>query len=382
MMNEYQLNLFNELETLIVINEAFYKQEFIKDDRIYHVYNYRLASYTDFLAPSALEARGIMFEVDEFGNAIRLASLPMCKFFNRFENPSTMDIDLTDVDNIEVKSDGSLISTYYHNVGDGYVLQLKTKGSLFSDQAVAAMKWLETQPEMYNYLDALTARYATVNLEWTSPENRIVLGYQEPRLILLNVRDNSTGEYFDMSHAMSWIKSFMSEPVDLKGLSKQEFIEQIPDMQEDIEGFVVKMKSGLWMKIKTKKYLALHKCKDSINNPRRLFEAIVNEGVDDIRSIFHEDVWLMNQIDEMQKKVDHIFNHMVKVVEDFYEENKHLDRKDYAIKGQTDIESLYFGLAMNKYLGRSIDYKDFMISKFKNFGIKDENINLVPMDEE
>lgn len=381
-MNEYQLNLFNDLETLIIINEAFYRQEVIKDGRIYYIYNYRLASYTDFLAPSALEARGTMFEVDKNGNAIRLAAWPCHKFFNRFENPSTMDIDLTDVDNIEVKSDGSLISTYYHNVGDGYVLQLKTKGSLFSDQAIAAMEWLETQPEMYNYLDALTARYATVNLEWTSPENRIVLGYQEPRLILLNVRDNFDGTYFNMSSTMSWIKSFMSEPVDLKGLSKQEFIEQIPDMQEDIEGFVVKMKSGLWMKIKTKKYLALHKCKDSINNPRRLFEAIIEEGIDDVRSIFHEDVWLINRIDEMQRIVDSIFNHMVKTVEGFYEENKHLDRKEYAIAGQQEVEPIYFGLVMNKYLNRPDNYKEFLKKNFKHFGIKDENLNPVNVEEE
>lgn len=378
MMTNYQQILFNNLEALVVANEAFYRQEFIKDESIYWVYNYRLASYTDFLSPGAIESRGVMYEVDDKGNAIRLAAQPMHKFFNRFENPFTMDVDLseTEVADIEVKSDGSLISTYLHHDQ----LFLKTKGSLFSDQAIAAMSWLDQNEnkDLKNQLTWYTANNYTVNLEWVSPENRIVLGYQKPQLIVLNVRDRLNGKYKPYCPEFD---SYVSPKVDLKGLSSIDFVEQIPDMQDDIEGFVVKMKSGLWMKIKTKKYLSLHKCKDSINNPRRLFEAIVDEGVDDIRSIFYEDTWLMNTIDEMQKKVDHIFNHMVKIVEEFYETNKHLDRKEYAIAGQKEVEPLYFGLVMAKYLDRPTDYKEFMKSKFKYFGIKDENINIVPLDE-
>jgi hypothetical protein len=38
-------------------NEAFYFMDYGQ----YRVFNYRLASYTDFLAKDALEARGIMF---------------------------------------------------------------------------------------------------------------------------------------------------------------------------------------------------------------------------------------------------------------------------------------------------------------------------------
>ena len=81
-------------------------------------------------------------------DVIRLAALPMQKFFNVNENPFTMDLDMNDVEGIDLKADGSLISTYLHNVSqDTYnrddVLRLKTKGSLESDQALAAMKWLD-----------------------------------------------------------------------------------------------------------------------------------------------------------------------------------------------------------------------------------------------
>ncbi len=366
-MNQYQQLLFNDLEFLIQNNEAFYRQEFVKDERKYVIYNYRLASYTDFLAPGAIEARGTTFELNGEGKAVRLVALPMHKFFNRFENPSTMDVDITAIESIEDKSDGSLISSYMHH---GQVF-LKTKGSLFSDQAVAAMYWLD-QPEQAEFkrlVTEYTMELYTVNMEWVSPENRIVLGYLEPRLIVLNVRDTMNGTY-NTFHANAF-KAYMAPDVDLKGLSLIDFVNQIPDMQEDIEGYIVKMKGGLWMKIKTKKYLALHHCKDSVNNPRRLWEVIVNEGIDDIRAMFHEDALLIRQIDEMQTKVDHVYNHMINIVETFYGENKHLERKDYAIKAQATVDKLYFSLVMNLYLEKPVNYKQFLISKYKNFGIRD-----------
>lgn len=366
-MNQYQISLFRDLEALIATNEAFYRQEFTKDESVFWVYNYRLASYTDFLSPGAIEARGVTFEVNRVGIPTRLVALPMHKFFNRFENPSTIDVDMNDIESIEDKSDGSLISSYMHN---GQVF-LKSKGSLFSDQAVAAMVWLD-QPEQADFkrlVTEYTREFYTVNMEWVSPENRIVLGYLEPRLIVLNVRDMMNGKY-NTFHAEAF-KAYKSPEVDLKGLSLIDFVDQIPDMQEDIEGYVIKMNTGQWMKIKTKKYLALHHCKDSVNNPRRLWEVIVNEGIDDIRAMFYEDALLIKQIDEMQTKVDHVYNRMVNIVESFYGENDHLERKDYAIKAQAEVDKLYFNLVMNCYLNKPINYKEFLIKHYKSFGIVD-----------
>ena len=156
------------------------------------------------------------------------------------------------------------------------------------------MNWLDL-PEQFAFkqiLMTLALMDFTVNLEWTSPDNRIVLGYMEPSLIVLNIRSMINGHY--CVEYPPAIKEHMDPPVDLKGMTPIEFVEAIPDMQDDIEGFVVKLKSGLWFKCKTKKYMALHHCKDSVNNPRRLFEVIVNEGIDDIRSMFYTDQLLMN----------------------------------------------------------------------------------------
>lgn len=191
-MNTYQQKLYADLLVLTQANEAFYHQEFMLDGKTYRIFNYRLASYTDFQQPGALECRGVMFEVSG-DDAVQLASLTMSKFFNLNENPSTMGVDLTKVKRIEEKADGSLMSTYLHNDE----LRLKSKGSLFSDQALAAMKWLD-RPENKQFknelkLAAMGVRPYTVNLEWCSPEHRIVLGYMEPTLKVLNMRDHEDG---------------------------------------------------------------------------------------------------------------------------------------------------------------------------------------------
>lgn len=362
-------HLFDDLMTLTQMSEAFYHQDFQLDGSVYRIFNYRLASYSDFLLPSALECRGIMFELDAQGSLKRLAARPMQKFFNLNENPMTMGLDLSKVDTVELKADGSLMSTYTH---DGK-LRLKSKGSLFSEQAVDAMKWLEARPSFAQCLLDADNRGWTVNLEWCAPHNRIVIGYEKAHLKVLNVRNREDGRYLDrdlleaLFHAGDVI-----DRVDTNGLDTAAFVQSIPAMQDDIEGYVCRV-GGLWFKVKTEKYMSLHHAKDSINNPRRLFEAVVDEGVDDLRSMFAADVVAMKQIDEMQEKVVRMYNHLVSTVEGYHAANKAGDRKTYAIGAQSlKLNGLsLLGLAMNLYLGKDPDFKGFLKSKYKELGFKD-----------
>lgn len=379
-MNSYQQQMYDDLMALTNGSETFYFQDFSLEGATYRIFNYRLSSYSEFMKPSALECRGHMFEItggDPFSAyyevPIRLAALPMQKFFNLNENPMTMGLDLTQVDTVELKADGSLISTYMH----GALLRMKSKGSLYSDQAIAAMAWLD-RPENQEFRTAvysLSRSGHTVNMEWCAPDNRIVIGYEKAHLKVLNVRNMQDGSYVAREVLEALFGSNMIDRVDTNGLDTASFVQSIPDMLDDIEGYVARI-GGLWFKIKTNKYMSLHHTKDSINNPRRLFEAVLDEGVDDLRAMFFEDKLAIKLIDEMTEKVDKIYNHMVALVEKFYEANKSLERKDYAIKGQAELDRLYFGLAMTKYLQKPVDYKGFLKSKYKEFGIRDEEPQL------
>ena len=374
-MNQFQTTLFNDLVALTIDSDTFFKQAFELDGKQYWIFNYRLSSYTEFLKPNALNCRGTMFEVDGEGKAVRLAALPLMKFFNLNENPSTMDLDISDVEWIQDKRDGSLISTYMHNGK----LRLKSKGSLGSEQAVDAMAWLNniavdpTRAAFSAGLTVLADSGYTVDLEWTAPHNRIVVGYLDQKLTILSIRDNNTGEYVDIK-TIDHIDA--SRFVDFVTTDDPKaFIESIPYMTTSIEGFVVRLKNGTMFKCKTDSYCSLHHAKDSINNPRRLFECVVNEASDDLLSLFAGDELSVRLIHEMQVKVAKIYNSLVSSVETFYETNKHLERKDFAIKGRAEIDpQMYFGLVMNLYVGKTNNYKEFCIKHYKEFGFKDEAI--------
>jgi len=195
-MNEYQQKMYDELMALVADSETFYYKDFELGGTVFRIFNYRLASYTEFMRPSGLECRGHMFEVsstDVDATAVRLASLPMPKFFNLYECPATMDLDLSQIEEIADKADGSLITTYMHN---GH-LSVKSKGSLFSDQANDAKNYL-TKSENWDFRDELVAAERlgyTVIMEYVAPHNRIVIGYENEELRVLGVRSRIDGSY-------------------------------------------------------------------------------------------------------------------------------------------------------------------------------------------
>ncbi len=367
MMNTFQTKIFNDLNKLCAGNEAFFFNDWEKGGAIYRNFNYRMASYTDFCEPSALECRGIMFEIDENEQPVRLASFPFEKFFNHLENPFTMELDLSTIVEISDKADGSLITTYMHDSG----LQVKTKGSLTSDQAMNAGAFLQLDENAAfrtEMLD-LEAMGCTIIMEWCAPDNRIVLPYMEPHLKVLGVRDRSNGQYANLE-VYDWPETISRWTTIIVTDDPEGYINTVNDMQK-IEGVVFKMPDGQRVKKKGTWYLALHHTKDSINCPRRLYEAVLEEATDDMRALFHDDELAIKQISEMEVFVEVRYNHLVDIVERYYERNKALDRKEYAILGQEELTKLQFGLVMQKYLGKDFSYKEIMKKRWKEFGLKD-----------
>lgn len=377
-MNNYQNDLYNELITLAQSNEAFYFSDFELDDKFYRIFLYRLASYTDFCELSAFESRGTMFEMktgDEYSHAKELVSLPFEKFFNFRENDFTMNPDWGSAISVQDKRDGSLISTYMHNEK----LRLKSKGSISSPQCLDAMEWLDRKENDHFRADltALTRKGYTVIMEWTAPYNRIVLGYENPNLTVLAVRLNCDGSYVDILDLQSfpaiqvrWVEDYM-DYVEKEYTTVEEFVESIAN-RENIEGFVIVLESGQRIKIKANWYLTRHRMKDSVNCPRRLFEAVIDEASDDLRTLFVDDPAVLKQIGDMEKFADGIYNHSVDSVERFYERNKHFDRKSYAILGQKELIRADFGLAMMKYVGKELNYKESIKKRWRELGLKNK----------
>lgn len=311
---------------------------------------------------------------------IRLASLPLQKFFNLNENPITIGLDLSQgAELIMDKVDGSLISSYIHRPAR---IRLKSKTALESDQALAAMVYLSTNKELYNFVEVMTGNDWTVNLEWTSPKHRIVVPHQEERLTVLNVRNNRTGEYLPYAALAELMLKKGCDDCIVRNVQVSDltsWVESVPLMNTGIEGFVVRLHNGEMFKVKTNAYIALHRMKDSIGSQKRLFEVVVNEAHDDAKAAFADDAYMISQIEDMERKVADIWVGLKRHVIEFHNANKELDRKSYAIKGQAELDRIYFGLAMSLYLGKEADYKGWMLKHYKELGIKDD---VKPVDNE
>jgi T4 RnlA family RNA ligase len=366
-MTSKAIETYHNLVNLCKEDEAFYFADFKAADRIYRIFNYRLANWTSFSKPSAKDCRGIMYDVTNKEFPI-LVSLPMEKFFNYQEG----NVDHTSgyMSTKMVKMDGSLISTYLHKGK----LMLKSKGSISSSQAIAAMAYLDKHPEHKQKIIEIVDDGFTVNMEWTAMDNRVVVPYQEERLTILSVRSHvSFWNYYgpDLNHVTSpilqdWIVDYTCETVPGNEMNKT--ISEIKKEQEG-EGYVieiVKPEGNYLIKVKNDRYLALHNAKDGIYNPKRLFVAVLEESTDDLRSMFTDDAYVLSLIEGMENTVQPVYNHLVKTVEEFYANNKHLERKEYAIKAQSEHPKI-MGLLMSAYIGRNVDYKEFSIKNMVDY---------------
>lgn len=344
-------------------NEAFFYKDHVLDDQTYRIFNYRLASYTDFLLPAALECRGHMFNITVEDRPI-VVCLPMQKFFNANENLMTTDLDFSNAKSIMDKRDDSLISTYIHK-GD---VALKTKGSLTSDQAIAGTKWLNLVPALKKELYDYTLTSFTVNLEWTAPDNRIVLNYKEPSLRILNIRSMIDGAYLDKEDIKKTAPMMYGLWVDLEN----EHLDDMDTFVNDIvnhthkEGYVIQFDNGSLVKIKTEWYMIRHRVKDSINYDKHLIEAIVTESIDDVMSLFHDDQDTLDRINSMVAKVVPSFNHLMETIEKFYDDHKDDDRKTYAIASK-ELPDGYISLCMTMYDHKEPDYRKFYMRNYERF---------------
>lgn len=365
-LRKVSASLYSDLMKLVEENgDCFY----FKDYGNHRVFDYRLANYSQWILPSALEARGITFYMKEGQDPI-LVCRPFKKFFNLDENPLAMNLDLTTLVKAGVKEDGSLIMSYVDRDDDK--VKFKSKVALNSEQAVMATQLIHTEEhhDLLFVTDIITRCGGTVMFELVSPANRIVLEYEKTELRLIGIRDIIYGQIVDYRAFSNgfyptafdalqkyWVNEQYVNKDDPDPLTAKQLLDQMPTAT-GIEGYVLTLASGQMIKIKTDWYRALHHLRDSVDTAGKLFEAIIDERVDDVRAMFKTDQFTQDRISEMESRVLPIYNTFVANVEKYYNENKHLDRKSYAIGGQKELAH-GFNIAMNLYLDKEPGYKDY-----------------------
>ena len=340
--------LYQNLVKLSTHTKSFYYVDQYRHNKTYRIFLNRYVESTEWQLPNAEESRGIMYEIEN-DQPICIVSRPMQKFFNKDE----IKKEYSTPKYVMNKIDGSLISTYIVNDR----IYLKSKGSIQSDHVYKAEKYLESNQELYNILLEYELSGYTVNLEYINPisKYRIVIGYPEEKLIILNCRHRETGEYI----------SFDQIPFNHHaGLVNSAELETVKD-QIGIEGYVVIDTNNNWYKLKTDWYISRHRAKDYINQLSKFIELVITEESDDIYQLIIDQPEIYNQLKLIESKVKQLINSIIQTVQTFYISNQHSSRKDYAIAGKTKLTSFEFALAMECYKHRSteLNWDMYFISK-------------------
>ena len=213
-----------------------------------------------------LECRGLIFEK---ASGLVVAR-PFPKFFNVGESEGSQlhNLPKEEYECFE-KMDGSL-GIVFNYKGKW---QVATRGSFHSEQAKQAQSIMD---EFYN-MEGVD-HSVTLLTEIVYPENRhnkgsrLVIDYGSKKmLVLLASYNNSTGQELERS-----LVQFFSGVTNMPLVAKfdhtiQKMIEMQKTLPADKEGFVVRFKSGLRVKIKGKEYMRMHKILNSIT-PLNIWE--------------------------------------------------------------------------------------------------------------
>ena len=335
---------------------------------------YMISSENTFDSPETRECRGIVFS-HQTGKVI---ARPLHKFFNVNERPSTLNEALPwdTVIRIMDKMDGSTIHTVL--MDDGSV-KLKSKKSFNSDVARNAQAFADASPNLSNFIRQIAQHDYTAIFEYCSPDARIVLYYPQTRLVLLHVRDNTTGEYVSRSGLEKLASTFnieLVEEVTFKGVGDHTTLGQhminTAKEAEGIEGWIVQFANGDMVKLKTDWYLKRHRAMTFLRE-RDIAVLTLDEGLDDLKALLVGEGADISEILRIEEDVVDQIRKIHSVLFSAVNDWRHLDRKDFAIKFQGDV---YFGLIMQQYLGKPPAIKEWFERNLlkQRYGLRQLNL--------
>jgi len=340
-------------------NAIFYENKYVVDGYNVSVFNYRLASYTDFTQPiegkdiNAYEMRGLTFVFNKDGSLFNRYIL-LEKFFNLNQVTETMYNIVKDykIKYINNKEDGSVAS--FVKLPNGKVVG-KSKMSFESEQANGINRCYQRNKELREFVNWTLDNDITAIFEYVAPHNRIVLRYTDEELILLKLRDNKTGKHIDIKNHLDKIGDIKVAPFE-EDKSLDDLIELMA-VQTNKEGCVVHAVDDnghdFFFKLKTAWYCERHGLlTNDLYREHVIVNYILDDKIDDVLGQVPEDeVEARNRIDRIidivREEVSDIADKMKELFDDYLEIKKenqpHYIRKFLAQKYR---KSPFFGALM------------------------------------
>jgi RNA ligase len=230
--------------------------------------------YEDGWDAFSMIARGLIVDLA----AREVVATPFPKFFNLGERRGEApDLPFEAFE----KLDGSLIIAFHWNGR----WRAATKGAFDSDQALWAQAWLD-RPETAELEPGVTYLFEAV-----APENRIVVRYQEPAMVLLAAYDAEGRElsYDDVRGAGAALGWQVAERRAFASLG--EMIRSAAGLSRDDEGYVIRFSNNLRLKVKGAEYRRIHAL-ISRCTPLAMWEAMAaGDDLSVIRRDLPEEFW-------------------------------------------------------------------------------------------
>lgn len=250
------------------------------------------------------EARGLIFDLDG-----ELISRPFHKFFNVNEREETQESVIQELISnssytIMEKCDGSMLRPLI--IDDEVVLG--TKMGHYTDVAKEATKLLTESQKIW--LKLQYRRNLTPILEYVGPQNKIVLQYDEPKLILLNIRHNLTGEYLE--YTPHYVPFECVKHYDSTELSFSEYVKDVRG-RIDVEGDILQFDNGHMIKIKADQYVLMHKTKDDVRSDKNITELYMKNELDDKLPLLDvtDRQYVMDYITRFENDMENVLNRLI-----------------------------------------------------------------------
>ena len=204
---------------------------------------------SDFNEPLVRECRGVILEK----NTWNVVCYPFKKFFN-FGESYADEIDWASARVLE-KVDGSLVKVYFY---DGE-WRVGTNGTIDANDAELSSPPYETFMELFdmaadickldfNRLDT----NCTYIFELRSPYNKVVVPYDDIRIVHIGTRDNRTCEEVEVDIGIEKPKQYMLSSLD-------DCIAMAATFDFTQEGFVIVDKNYHRVKVKSEDYIRVHR---------------------------------------------------------------------------------------------------------------------------
>lgn len=334
-------------------NDNFYEKIDIIDGYQISTFNYILSIYEYFKKPlensttTAFELRGLSFLHNE-NNHKRF--LMLHKFFNLNENDDYLLSKLKNnkIIQIQEKLDGSMIR--FIKLPNGRIVA-KTKVGFSNMQTKLANEIICQNEKLHSFVeDSLNNNLAAI-FELCSPLNKIVLNYNNTSLKLLQIRDETLGNYLDLYNHPLVLKHKIELTENHPLCTFDELLEK-QLKEENKEGYVCTLDNGVKFKLKTKWYFDRHELMDKTSFENVLIEMILKEELDDAISLLDKDNERRIYAEKIQIFLSHHLSKLInesKTLISFYNGN----RKEYALKYKNEK---MFKIAIN-YIDK-VDFEE------------------------